>query len=169
MDNLSLRPIKFNLKKKTSPKTNISNYNDIKKRIHFQITNLNDSLGEIKTLLLEVISSINNKDVYITIQKEIDKHKDMNMLLNFIYKKYKYSLNYKIKTDLENYLYKNKEDVIENNKLNTDSEDDMECIDYNLNKINSHIDFSKLGDMSKLNLNKQNEYDNEENIFSDEN
>ena len=161
MEQISLRVPKFNLKKQV---INSNNYNEIKKNMKFKILQLNNNLEEEK-VLLDIIDTINNKDIYLKIQTEITKNNSIKNILIFINKNFIYSLNYKSKEILEKYFTKN-------NKIEISQEKDLDMFNININKINENIDFSVLGDMSELNIiedkNKDSEY-NEELIFSDEN
>ena len=161
MEQISLRVPKFNLKKQV---INSNNYNEIKKNMKFKILQLNNNLEEEK-VLLDIIDTINNKDIYLKIQTDITKNNSIKNILIFINKNFIYSLNYKSKEILEKYFTKN-------NKIEISQEKDLDMFNININKINENIDFSVLGDMSELNIiedkNKDSEY-NEELIFSDEN
>jgi len=161
MEQISLRVPKFNLKKQV---INSNNYNEIKKNMKFKILQLNNNLEEEK-VLLDIIDTINNKDIYLKIQTDITKNNSIKNILFFINKNFIYSLNYKSKEILEKYFTKN-------NKIEISQEKDLDMFNININKINENIDFSVLGDMSELNIiedkNKDSEY-NEELIFSDEN
>ena len=161
MEQISLRVPKFNLKKQV---INSNNYNEIKKNMKFKILQLNNNL-EAEKVLLDIIDTINNKDIYIKIKTEITKNNSIKNILFFINKNFIYSLNYKSKEILEKYFTKN-------NKIEISQEKDLDMFNININKINENIDFSVLGDMSELNIiedkNKDSEY-NEELIFSDEN
>ena len=160
MEHVSLRPPKFNFKKKIQKNKN--DYNDLKKNIKFKISQLDNNLEE-EIVLLKIIDTINNKDIYLKIQSEITKNKSMKNILIFINKNFIYSLNYKTKEILKKYISINKKE---------DNEQDLKIFNSNINKINENIDFSVLGDMSDLNIieDKHNESEyNEELIFSDEN
>ena len=161
MEQISLRVPKFNLKKQV---INSNNYNEIKKNMKFKILQLNNNLEEEK-VLLDIIDTINNKDIYIKIKTEITKNNSIKNILFFINKNFIYSLNYKSKEILKKYFTKK-------DKIEIIQEEDIDMFNININKINENIDFSVLGDMSELNIiedkNKDSEY-NEELIFSDEN
>ena len=161
MEQISLRVPKFNLKKQV---INSNNYNEIKKNMKFKILQLNNNL-EAEKVLLDIIDTINNKDIYIKIKTEITKNNSIKNILFFINKNFIYSLNYKSKEILKKYFTKK-------DKIEIIQEEDIDMFNININKINENIDFSVLGDMSELNIiedkNKDSEY-NEELIFSDEN
>lgn len=161
MEPFSLRPPKYNFKKKLSKKK-CNEYNDIKKNIKFKILQLENNLEEQKQLL-DIINTIDNQYIYLKIQSEITKNNSIENILNFINKNYNNFLNYKSKEILEKYFSINKKE---------EEEEDLDIFNININKINENIDFSILGDMSKLNMiedkNKDSEY-NDELIFSDEN
>lgn len=161
MEPFSLRPPKYNFKKKLSKKK-CNEYNDIKKNIKFKILQLENNLEEQKQLL-DIINTIDNQYIYLKIQSEITKNNSIKNILIFINKNFIYSLNYKSKEILEKYFSINKKE---------EEEEDLDIFNININKINENIDFSILGDMSKLNMiedkNKDSEY-NDELIFSDEN
>ena len=167
MELISLRliPPKFNLKTKKQSKNNNNEYNDIKKNIKFKILQLDNNLEE-QIILLDIIDTLNNKDIYLKIQEEINKNNSIKNILIFINKNFIYSLNFKSKEILKKYFLENK------NKVKLKQEEDLDFFNSNLNKINENIDFSILGDMSELNIierkNNEKEY-NEELIFSDEN
>jgi hypothetical protein len=161
MDNISLRPPKYNLKKK-QPKSK-NEYNNLKKNIKFIILQLENNLEE-QRILLDIIDTINNKDIYLKIQTEITKNNSIENILFFINKNFIYSLNFKSKEILKKYF---SEKVEEEEEV-----EDLDIFNNNINKINKNIDFSILGDMGELNIiedkNNEKEY-NEELIFSDEN
>lgn len=161
MEQISLRPSKYNFKK-TIPKSK-NDYNDIKKNIKFKISQLDNNLEE-ERILLDIIDTINNKDIYLKIQSEITKNNSIKNILIFINKNFIYSLNYKSKEILEKYFSTNKKEK--------EKEEDLDMFNLNINKINENIDFTVLGDMSELNIieDKNNDLEyNDELIFSDEN
>ena len=162
MDNsISLRPPKYNFKKRK-----VSNKKDnslLKKTIKFKICQCDSLEEEYKTLLLQTLESITNKNTIIDIKREIDDNCDYNNLLNYIFNKFKYSLNIKTKKDIEKY----NTEVVEEKKESY--EEEFDNFNYNLNKINNNIDISLLGNFKDLNLNDEYKQENEEIIFSDEN
>lgn len=163
MDSLSLRPPKFNIKKKLS---NTDSYLEIKNKIIKKIDTLfSFKNNEHLKLLKDIIHSFNNKNIYSKIETKLEDKIDFEDLINYINTNFKYYLKKELKIALEKH-YKNESDEseIEDNYLSDDSK-----YDANMGKIIENIDYSLLGNIDefeKIDIINENK---EEFISDDEN